>query len=88
MRQIVAVLAAVLEARRLVLAVVVLDHLGEAHGGEALLVEGSVVRSASDPVPPQHHQQVEVLHVALAEPLEVARPLARRAVVLAAHRVS
>ena len=87
-RQVVAVLAPVLDARRLVLAVVVLDHLRQTDRGKSLLVERGVIGAARDAVAAQHHQQVEVLHVPLAESFQVARPLARRAVVLAADGVA
>ena len=86
MRQVVAVLHAVFDPRRLMLPVVVLFRLGKPDGRKSFVREGHVVRAARDSVAPQHHPQLEAARVQLAEPLHVPRPLAGGTIVLAAHR--
>ena len=66
----------------LALAVVVVDHLGDPHGGDAFAAEFGLFAAAADPVPAQHDQGFQALHEALAGALQVAGQLPAVAVVL------
>ena len=71
----------VLGAHVLVLAVVVLLDLAEAHGGIARLVERGVVSTAEEPIATKHHECLDGQGVQLTDLVHIAGELAAGAVV-------
>src|SRR5882672_10025840 len=81
----VAVLNAILLAHVLMLMLVILVRLSEAHCRIAAFEEGLMIATAAIPIPAIDHPDFHRRHVALAGLLNKASQLARRRIILTAH---